>query len=147
MIDDKTLEEFIAKQSITELINNYLMCVDEKNLNAKDICRFFSDKVSVKLPFAKHVSDIKDVPETHKIRLTQFDLIHHIPSGLVIRFNSSCEAEVKCYLHVMYKEKNSPKILISIEVLNCAVHRSDDSSNDWRISGLEVKTVFSQETQ
>ena len=131
MIDDKTLEEFIAKQSITELINSYLMCIDEKNLNAKDICRFFLDKVSVKLPFAKH----------------EFDLIHHIPSGLVIRFNSSCEAEVKCYLHVMYKEKNSPKILISIEVLNCAVHRSDDSSNDWRISGLEVKTVFSQETQ
>ena len=147
MIDDKTLEEFIAKQSITELINNYLMCVDEKNLNAKDICRFFSDKVSVKLPFAKHVRDLKDVPETHKIRLTQFDLIHHIPSGLVIRFNSSCEAEVKCYLHVMYKEKSTPKILISIEVLNCTVRRSEDRNNDWRISGLEVKTVFSQETQ
>ena len=147
MIDEKTIEEFIAKQSITELINSYLMCIDEKNLNAKDICRFFSDKVSVKLPFAKHVSDLKDVPETHKIRLTQFDLIHHIPSGLVIRFNSGCEAEVKCYLHVMYKEKSTPKILISIEVLNCTVRRSEDSGNDWRISALEVKTVFSQETQ
>ena len=146
MVDEKIIEEFIAKQSITELINSYLMCIEEKNFNVRDLGRFFAEKVSMKFPFSKHVSNVKDVAEIYQIHLTQFDIIHHIPGGMVFRFSSPCEDEVKCYLYVLYRKKASAKLLTSIEVLHCSVRRNDTSNNDWRISGLEIKTVFSQES-
>ncbi|MBQ3447484.1 MAG: hypothetical protein IJG37_07570 [Synergistaceae bacterium] len=147
MIDEKTLEEFVAKQSITELINSYLMCIEEKNFSVRDLGRFFAEKVSMKFPFSKHVSSVKDVAEIYQVHLTQFDFVHHIPGGYIFRFSSSCAADIQCYLYVMYKRKASPQLLTSIELLHCSVRRNDTSNNDWRISGLEIKTVYTQETQ
>lgn len=147
MIDEKTLEEFIAKQSITELINSCLMYINEKNFSVKDLSRFFTEKAIMKFPFSKRVSGLKDVSEVYQIHITQFDLVHTIPSGYIFRFSSMQSADVQCYLYVICKKKASHELFTLIELLNCSVRKSDTSDNDWRISGLEIKTIFSQENK
>lgn len=137
------------REILRELVMDYGEFLENEDYSEDAVRRLFAEDAEVEFAVGGTGTGISAIGEGHRKMLESFDSAHHNITNIVFDTEEESFAKIRFHMEVLHEFKpeiaaHTPGNLFIVNDRICMQARKEEAG--WKITGLQMKTVYKRMT-